>query len=242
MDVPVSFNGREYRLTTVEANELADALEERAERPRQSGPFRHHEDDTFSSLATRLREAAELPVPAVELQGHEAAAVVMVFAALASAELEQFYRDYVAENLWPHQSFSHVIASTVEACFALKIGQWFFEEGLRFPIGGLDEATGEGLPPREIDFAAHTAANVAFAEAASIWSRLRGSSLGDERVIADDALTWLRGERERASSAADAATNPIEQAEAGSRAWALRDAALWLESCANRARRPWEAP
>lgn len=243
MEVLLVFNGREYRLTTSETNALADALEERAERPRRSGiPFRHHEDDTFSTLAARLREAAEPPVSAVELQGHEAAAVVIVFAGLGSSELQRFYGDYAAENLWPHQPLSHVLASTVEACFALKIGQWFFEEGLQFPIGGLDEETGEDLPPREIDFAAHRAANVAFAEAASMWARLRGSSLGDERVIADDTLAWLRGERERASSAADAATDPIEQAEAGSRAWALREAALWLESCANRSRRPWEAP
>jgi hypothetical protein len=242
VDIPVSFNGREYRLTIHETNELAAALDERAQWPRQSGvPFRHHEDD-FASVAARLRDAAEPPVSAVELQAHEAAAVVIVFAGLASAELQRFYRDYAAENLWPHQPFSYVLAQTIEACFALRMGQWFFDEALRFPIGGLDEETGEDLPPRESDFAAHAAANVAFAETASMWARLRGSSLGDERVVADDTLAWLRSERERASSAAEAATDAIEQAEAGSRAWALREAGLWLESCANRARRPWEAP
>jgi hypothetical protein len=236
VDVPISFNGREYRLTTDEANELAAALEERAQW------IRHYEDDTFASLAARLRDAAKPLVSAVELQAHEAAAVVIAFAGLASAELQRFYRDYAAENLWPHQSFSYVLAPTVEACVGLKMGQWFFEEGLRFPIGGIDEETGEDLPPREVDYAAHTAANVAFAEVASMWARLRGSSLADERATVDDVLTWLRGERERASRAADATKDLIEQAEAGSRGWALHEAALWLESCANRARRPWEAP
>jgi hypothetical protein len=243
MDVPFTFNGREYRLSVSETERLADELEARAHRSERAGiPFRRHDDDTFATLAARLREAATPPVSAIDLAGHEAAAVVLVFASLGSAELERFYRDYAAENLWPHQSFSHVLASTIEACFSLKIGQWFFEEGLNAPIGGLDDETGEDLPPREIDFAAHTAANVAFAETASMWARLRGSTFADQRVIADDTLVWLRGERERAESAAESASDPIEAAQAAARAGALREAALWLESCANRARRPWEAP
>jgi hypothetical protein len=193
-------------------------------------------------LAERLRQAAELPVSAVELQGHEAAAVMLVFADVDSAELDRFWDDYAAENLWPHQPLSSMFAETIEACFALKIGQWFFEEGLHSPIGGIDEETGEDLPPAQLDFAAHAAANAAFAEAASLWARLRGSRLGDQRVAAEDALTWLRSERQRSKSAADSATDSADEAAARARAWAFREAALWLESCANRARRPWESP
>lgn len=241
MEIPLSFNGREYRLSVAEAESLAEVLAARAERSAQAGiPFRHHDDDTFAALAERFREAVVPPVSAVELQGHEAAALVLAQIDVSSPELQRFYRDYAAENLWPHQPFSHVVAPTIQACFALKIGQWFFEDGLSSPIGGLDRETGEDLPPRAIDFAAHAAANAAFAEVASMWARLRGSTFADERVVADDMLAWLRGERERAETAA--ARDPVEEAEAGARAWALREAGLWLESCANRARRPWEAP
>jgi hypothetical protein len=243
MDIPLSFNGREYRLSVDDAEQLADALGTRSERPRAGGVvYRHREDDSFATQAERLRAAATPPVSAIELQGHEAAAVVLVFADVGSAELERFYRDYAAENLWPHQPLSHVIAPTIEACFALKMGQWFFEDGLSSPIGGLDAETGEDLPPRTVDFAAHTAANAALAEAASMWARLRGSTFADEGVVAEETLAWLREERERAEDTAAAASDPVEEAEAGARAWALREAGLWLESCANRARRPWEAP
>ena len=167
---------------------------------------------------------------------------MLVFADLGSAELARFYRDYAAENLWPHQPLFHVFESAIDSCFALKLGQWFFDEALHPPIGGLDAEIGEDLPPREADFAAHRAANVAFAEAASAWARLRGARFADQRAVAADTLAWLRGERERAIEAAGSATDAIAEAEAGARAWALHEAALWLESCANRSRRPWEAP
>ena len=244
MDVPLTFNGREYRLSVEELDRLAESLEARAERRHPAGiGYGHVEDETFGALAARVRAAIEPPLSAIELQGHEAAAVVLALIDSSSPELDRFFRDYAAENPWTQKPFSSVIAPTLGVCFALKIGQWFFEEGLQTPIGGIDEETGEDLWPREPDFAAHAAANAAFAEVASTWARLRGSVLADERVIANDTLAWLRGERERALVAsADDGSNPVDRAAATSRAWALWEAALWLESCANRARLPWDSP
>lgn len=232
MDVPLSFNGREYRLTVEEVDELAGALDARGGLG----------DDTFSELAGRLREATAPPVSAVELQGHEAAAVALTLLSGGPPELQRFYRDYAGESQWPHVRFSSVVEHRIEPCFALKLGTWFYEDALRPLTGGIDEETGDDLPPRERDFAAQAAMNAAFAETASTWARLSARPLSDQRQIADEVLAWLRTAWEQADAEAAAADDEIASAAAGARAWALRRAALWLESCANRVRRPWEAP
>jgi len=114
---------------------------------------------------------------------------------------------------------------------------------LQVPIGGVDEDTNEDLPPRAEDFAAAEGTNFAFAEVASRWARLAGSGLADTHVTVDEILQWLRQELDVANALREREdTSTIEQARAAGRAYALAEAALWVETCANRERLPWDPP
>jgi hypothetical protein len=223
---------------------IVSDLERRAE-IRHSGVIRRRADDTFGPLAARIREAAGPPETVVELASHEAAALLLstMTADAGSPELERFVTDYVAENEWTQRPFSNVFNATRRAgpLLALQIGRWFFEDGLETPIGGFDE-NGEDLPPRDVDFAALAGANSAFADVASAWARLNGT-LAEQSLRIDEMLRWLRREREEANATANADdVSDVEQVHAGGRAWALREAALWLEAAANRSRAQWDPP
>lgn len=241
----LNFNGRSYEPERGELEALADDLERRAQPA--GGIYRHVDDATFGPLATRIRDALEPPEIPIELEAHEAAALVLatVTADVPSTELDRFRQDYLAENEWTQRPMSSIfnLPKTISARLGFKIGQWFFEDGLQAPIGGLDDETGEDLPPGDDDFAMVAGANSALADVASMWSRTRGRMLADERVVADEVLRWLREEREAASATAQRDDVPVvDQARAAGRAWALREAALWLETAANSGRLPWEPP
>ncbi|MGH3040935.1 MAG: hypothetical protein ACRDNG_04200 [Gaiellaceae bacterium] len=238
----LTFAGREYRPFVDELVVLADQLERRGQPFPGARLYRGVDDLTFGPLADRIREAVEPPVSAVALEEHEAAAIVLASLDVDSDELARFRAHYLAEHEWTRRPLSQLLETSrsVQDCFARKIGQWFVDEGLEAPIGGIDEETGEDLAPRGVDFAALAAMNGAFADAASTWARLTGSTIADPRVVADEMLGWLRQERSDAEEVA--AGEGVEQAKAWARAWALREATLWLETCANRARLPWEPP
>jgi hypothetical protein len=56
-------------------------------------------------------------------------------------------------------------------------------------------------------------------------------------VHVEETLRWLR-ERDVAAADADEARDDKRMARSTGRAWALREAALWLEAAANRSRLP----
>jgi hypothetical protein len=237
----IVFAGREYRPAREELERLAEDLERRAET--HGAIFRRRDDDTFGPLAARIRDAAGPPKSVVELESHEAAALLLstMTAGAESPELKRFANDYVSENEWTQRPFSNIFNSTkrVGPLLALQIGRWFFEDGLETPIGGLDQ-NGEDLPPSDVDFAALAGANSGFADVASAWARFNGT-LTEQSLRVDEMLRWLRREREEATADADN-VDEVERARAGARAWALREAALWLEAAANRSRAPWDPP
>ncbi len=239
----LTFAGREYRPSEEELEALADQLEMRGQLGAGIGLYRHLEDATFEPLAARIRDALEPPVSALELQTFEGAAVVLASIDVESSELDRFRADYLAEHEWTSRPLSDLVTRPrrITDCLSLQIGRWFFEDALRAPIGGIDEDTGEDLAPGGVDFAWLAAANETFAEISSRWARLTGSMLADQRVVADHMLEWMRGERAAAKASSESSADE-EGARANARAWALREAALWLEACANRARLPWEPP
>jgi len=206
--------------------------------------YRSSEDRTFGPLAERIRAALKEPVSPLDLNAQEGAAIVLarMVTRLSSAELDRFEADYLAENAWTSRSFTSLIdrKRSVGILFALQIGRWFFEDGLRTPVGGIDEETGDELWPGEVDFAWLDGANCGFADAATAWATINGRSLADSDVYVEDTLTWLRDER--SATVAIEATEEVERARAAGRGWALREAALWLETAANRSRLPWEPP
>lgn len=243
--VLLTFAGREYRPSADELAALADELEGRAQ-PRPAGIYRHADDDTLAPLAARIRATLVEPVSVLELNAPEGAAVIlaMLGSCVQSAELERFQADYLAENEWTSRPLSSLLNTTrsIGVLFALRIGQWFFEDGLTTPIGGIDQETGEDLWPREVDFAWLAGANAAFADAGSAWARINGRTLADPHVHVAATLKWLRAEREAAAAEAGEASDDEQTARASARAWAMREAALWLETAANRSRLPWEPP
>lgn len=241
----LTFAGREYRPSTEELAALADELDERAQ-PRPVGIYRQREDASFGPLAARIRAAIVEPVSPVELNAQEGAALILglIGSRVQSAELDRFQADYLLENEWTSRSLSTLFdaSRSIGVRFALQIGRWFFEDGLTTPIGGIDEETGEDLWPRDVDFAWLAGANAAFADAASAWARFNGRTLADPHVHVEETLQWLRAERDGAAVNAAAGEDDESVARASGRAWALREAALWLEVAANRSRLPWEPP
>jgi len=75
-----------------------------------------------------------------------------------------------------------------------------------------------------------------------MWARINGRLLADPRVHVDEMLRWLRAEREAAAGGGGDAGDDEQAARWSARAWAMREAALWLQAAANRSRLPWEPP
>lgn len=168
----------------------------------------------------------------------------MLASRVQSDELDRFLGEYLAENEWTSRPLSSLLARSrgVGAALGLQIGRWFFENGLQTPIGGIDETTGEDLPPRAAHFAGLAGMNTAFADVATSWARIDGR-IADPHANIAEMLAWLRVEREDA--VAEAARDDLDDqdiARASGRAWALREASLWLEAAANRLRLPWTPP
>lgn len=237
----ITFAGREYRPSPDELKRLATALEERGQA--RAEIVRRPVDGTFGPLVERIRWAAGPPENVIELEFHEAAAVLLATADVGSSELDRFAADYIAGNGWTQRPLSAVLGGprAIGSLLATQIGQWFSEGGLEPPIGGFDE-NGDDLPPGAADFAALAGANAAFADVATAWARAN-SSLAEPSVRTDDALAWIRRERKLAEALRhDSTVDEEERARAAGRAWALREAGLWIESAAHRSRLPWEPP
>jgi hypothetical protein len=137
----------------------------------------------------------------------------------------------------------------VRDCFAAKIGAWFRDDAMNPIVEGIDEEgdfTGPSAPGREWLYGA----GAAFADVVAEWAYLdaggthredlpRGARPlgGGER---DHIIPEIRGWLDRELTEAEATRG--SNYRAAGRAWALKEARLWLDTCARLHRPAFEDP